>query len=235
MDGDFSGAANYGIYLIHFQKYDLAEKIFRQNLEKWPDRYSSHANLGTILELNGKLEEALIHLKQSLVISPYSHDTSEWIHVKILEAKLNGKISGPAILGIDFGQGVIPKATVATEELMELQRHLFYQLNERVTFVPAPDAVIAALMFELGNLTKILDGDRRAHAIYEVAQRYGCQDPLLEKRLALTSDEAVDESLPKPPFPWGTAIVGIALAVVLGGIAIWKSWRMLQRLPSRNR
>jgi tetratricopeptide (TPR) repeat protein len=181
---EYHGMVDYGLYLIYDKQYEEAEKVFRRVAEKWPKRYESAANLGTILEVNGKTAEALKWIKKSIAIDPKSHAGSEWIHVKILEAKQKPgqAVTGVGLTGVDFGMGASPESALDTTGLKKLQKEIFFQLNERVTFIPTPDPYIAALMFELGNVTLALGKKEAAGKIYRRAEEYGFDDPLLKVR-----------------------------------------------------
>lgn len=184
--GKYEGSVNYSVILIYGNRFEEAEKVCREIAKKWPNKYESAANLGTILEVNGKNEEALKLIKKALEIDSLAHDGSEWIHVKVLEAKLNPgvKFVGSKVTGIDFGQDSLPKAEVDELALKRLQKELFYQLNERVTFIDPKDVYIGELMFELGNVTLARGQNNRAKEIYEIAKRFGYKGKLYEKRYA---------------------------------------------------
>jgi tetratricopeptide (TPR) repeat protein len=184
--GDYQYGINYGLYLVYDRQYEEAEKVFGKLANKHPAKYEAAANYGTILEVNGKTQEALKWIKKAIEIDPNSHDGSEWLHVAILESKLRGDkvVVGSKLTGIDFGKADAPEATVSEQELKRLQKHLYFQLNERITFIEAPDTYIAGLLFELGNATLQLGEKAHAQKIYSNAQKYGFGSPLLDARLA---------------------------------------------------
>ncbi len=183
--GEFEFSIDYGLYLVYDKQYEEAEKVFRNIVGKWPNKYEAASNFGTILEVNGKNAEALKWIKKAIKINPNSHDGSEWLHVKILEAKLNPKKAwtGATLTGVDFGRGLILESSKSTAELNKLQEQLFFQLNERVTFIPPKDPFIAALMFELGNVTFDLGHILDALSIYKKAKKYGFEDSLIITRI----------------------------------------------------
>lgn len=183
----FKESIDYGLYLVYDQQYEEAEKVFRNIIQTWPDRYEAASNLGTILEVNGKNAEALKWIKKAIKIDPESHEGSEWLHVKILEAKLGGKNkwTGASITGTDFGREDVPASNLDVQALKTLQKHLFFQLNERVTFIPPKEPYIAALLFELGNVTLALGDSESALSIYKKAKKYGFQQPLIDARMKL--------------------------------------------------
>jgi tetratricopeptide (TPR) repeat protein len=56
-----------------------------------PGEYMTAANRGSVLELLGRDEEALTWIKEGIRRNPDSHMRAEWLHAKILEAKLKMK------------------------------------------------------------------------------------------------------------------------------------------------
>jgi tetratricopeptide (TPR) repeat protein len=187
-EGNFQRACNFGLYLVYAGKLDSAETHFRIVEEKWPNQYESAANLGTILEVNGKPEEALKWIKRSLELNPTAHQGSEWIHVKILETKLGLQLATDMnqTFGLDFGTETMPKMLGDKRQLKNLQKELFYQLNERVSFVQPKETLVASLLFELGNLSLQLGNYRAAFKTYKLAKIYGCISPLLKPRMKYT-------------------------------------------------
>lgn len=210
--GKYEASVDYGLFLIYDKQYEEAEKVFAKLADKYPGKYEVAANYGTILEVNGKNEEALTWIKKAIQIDPHSHDGSEWVHVAILEAKIRGDkpVLGSKMTGHDFGPDSIPHANLSQNQLKKLQKELFFQLNERVTFIPPKDPYIAGLLFELGNVTLALDQKKSAKAIYKKAKTYGFNDPILEMRLAVASGTVALPPAPDtivPPQPEPTPVV----------------------------
>ena len=88
---------------------------------------------------------------------PTEHEGSEWLHVRILDAKLAlakdpGWFAKNSVLSLDFGSGDVP---VAPEILPiekgklkgaeDLLRQINYQLDERTKFVDAADSIVGDL------------------------------------------------------------------------------------------
>ncbi len=200
--GDFEGSIDYGVLKVYQGKYAQAEEIFAKIIQKWPEKYEACANYGTILEVNGKLEEALKWLKKAIEISPNSHEGSEWLHLAIIEDKLtkHKQISGAKLTGQDFGNEAEPKPVVDRPATRKLQKDLFYQLNERMTFIEPKDPYIAALLFELGNTCILLDDRKSALENYASAERYGFKSALLKKRKDFAkSDAPMTQTFPPVP------------------------------------
>ena len=89
------------------------------------------------------------------------------------------------ILGVSFGVEVMPKAALDKRRLKLLQKQLFFQLNERISFIPPQDHYVASLMYGLGNVTMSAGQYEKAYKIYRLAASYGCVEPLLKERTKL--------------------------------------------------
>ncbi len=177
--------SDFGANLLYNGKYEREKSIFLSIENQSPNRYITAANLGTTYELLGKNDSALVWLKKAIRLSPDAHYGSEWIHVNILEAKLNQDkipLIKADIIGLHFGEEAIPKFT-RFDILTKVRQQLLYQLSERMTLVKPKDDVIAKLLFDLGNITAILDDVPSALVIYGIAEEYGYDSELFRKRI----------------------------------------------------
>lgn len=161
-------------------------KIFQEIEAKKPGLYATAANRGTVEELLGNDKEAYRWIKRGLEINPDSHQGSEWIHLKILEAKVHANGNPDYyrthdILGLDFGQDKIPVKNTK-RDLHQTKKQLYYQLAERMTFVPPKDPIVAQLLFDAGNITAITDDVKTASDVYAQAREYGYSGALIDKR-----------------------------------------------------
>ena len=170
--------SDYGIVLILQKKYKEAINVYLDIEKIKPDRYATASNLGTIHDLLGENETAIVWIKKAIAIDPTSHKHSEGLHVKILEAKIKGDpfMNGKFLLNVDFGTDSIPRSTLSRKKLLMLRYALFFQLQERMSFVKPTDKTIAALLFDLGNIAILTDSKAEACDIYEKAQLYGFTD-----------------------------------------------------------
>jgi tetratricopeptide (TPR) repeat protein len=182
---DIDYLSDYGLVLIIQKKYTEAIKIFLEIEKKFPGRYSTASNLGTAYELTGENEKALHWIRRSVEIDPHSHAGSEWIHVKILEAKVKGVPANTIdLLGVDFGKEAGPTSTLKNKRLLALRAELYFQLNERISFVAPPDAIVATLMLAQGDVALLTDAVEDAITLYEKAKKYGGDPNLVSSRLA---------------------------------------------------
>lgn len=182
---DIDYLSDKGLIYILLGKYDDAILLY-QNLEKTnPNRYSTASNLGTAYELKGDNINALKWIKKSVEIDPKSHHNSEWIHVKILETRINGmkNITSKSLINIDFGDNIIPKTDKNKTELENLYNEIYYQVNERVTFIKPKDKIIAQLYFDLGNIAFLNNRFYDAIENYNQATEYGFSDRLIKQRI----------------------------------------------------
>ncbi|MXS72882.1 hypothetical protein GSF70_16850 [Flavobacteriaceae bacterium W22] len=173
---------NYATSLVYLGEYDKAINIFNYIDKIEPNKYEIASNLGTAYELKGDNFNALKWIKKALDLNKDSHHGSEWIHVKILAKKL-GFIKSENFLGIDFGKKVIPTSTYSKDNLNDILFDLSYQLSERTQFVKPKDIIVGKLFFDFGNVLSLSYDLESAKKAYEISQKYGCKNPLLQKRI----------------------------------------------------
>lgn len=182
---DLDYLSDKGLLLILLKRYDEAVKLYLDIEKLEPNRYSTASNIGTAYELIGQNEKALFWIKKSVEIDPKSHKSSEWIHVKILEAKIKGQefYTSSFLLNTEFGIETNPISKLNKDELEKLSDGLYYQLNERVSFVEPKEKIVAQLLFDLGNIAFLLNNYSDAVADYEQAKTYGFTGELIEQRI----------------------------------------------------
>lgn len=142
---DFKNESNIALFYMQLGEVKKALAILEPLVVKHPEEYIIIANLGTAYELDGQIGKALQMIRKGYAINPNSHYGSEWIHIKILEAKMaHGANSS----------WFISHPIVTVEELLEkntgndrrYRNHLAAQIRTRVPFTPAPNKVIANLL-----------------------------------------------------------------------------------------
>ena len=198
--GDYKVRNDLASALMHTGDAQTAIQILEEIEKSEPGLYQTASNLGTAYELAGKNENALEWIRKGIERNPKSHDSSEWIHVKILEAKIaqDKNTDLPAdgsILGLHFDFSSRPKqpptlpAGNSGEVLTmdQIEAGLKYQLHERLQFVKAPDLIVASLLLDLGNIIALKSGSHgAAQGIYEFASSYmppDQEDTLLKGRI----------------------------------------------------
>lgn len=164
--GNFKNWSDIALNLMKLGQADSAIAILRPLLKVHGNEYNVLANLGTAYELVGELDSALKYISKGLEVNPRSHRGSEWIHVKILEAKLKEKRE-PGWLHTN---AIIEISELEARKKDENDRNwrrrmdieLSYQLRTRAPFTPAPNRVMANLLITLGDFNV-------AHGTYENA------------------------------------------------------------------
>ncbi|MDA1054005.1 MAG: tetratricopeptide repeat protein [Planctomycetota bacterium] len=218
---DYMRRSDYAVALIYLGRYDEAIRILQEVEREHPGEYIVAANLGTAYELTGDLEEALLWIKRGVERNADSHQGSEWLHVEILQAKLQLAkdphwLKTNTVLGVDFGNGPVPSQPRAdlvdsmgrSHDLEDVAGALEYQLVERLKFVPPQDPIVADLLFDLGNVVALMKIVEQAIPIYEFAREYGMQNPtLLDRRISQLQELAA--SNPRSGQREGALTVGV--------------------------
>ena len=191
---DLDYLSDKGYLLIVQGKYDEALNLYL-NIEKIePNRYSTASNLGTLYELMGQNQKAYTWIKKSIEINPESHKGSEWLHLRILEAKIKNlkDLSGQFLINTNFGTSNEPKTKLSKKEVDELTQSVYYQVNERMSFIEPKDKIISILLFELGNLAELKGENNSALATYRTARLYGYNDDLIVVRMINSAQHEVE-------------------------------------------
>jgi len=183
-DKNIEDFSDYGVQLVYLGRYEEAKKVFIEIEKLSPGLYATAANLGTTYELLGQNKQALEWIKKAVKIDPTSHDNSEWLHVKILEAKLGGDklINSNFLISTHFGLDAIPKSQLDSSSLLKLRDAIYFQLNERISFIKPKEKIVALLLFELGNICSITDDVTSALRIYDKAREYGYESEIFNLR-----------------------------------------------------
>lgn len=182
---DIDYLSDVGVVLILQKKYNEAIKLYNQIEKTHPNRYSTASNLGTIYELTGDNINALKWIEKSIKLNFNSHKASEWIHVNILKAKVNGLIfSSQNIIKTDFSFESFPKTDLTENNLRSLRFQIYFQLNERISFIKDKDKSIAVLLFDLANIDYLLGKKSSQYKeLYKMAIDYGFDQKFIEDRL----------------------------------------------------
>lgn len=231
---------NLAVALIHLGRVKEAVPVLEEAERKRPGQYFTAANLGTAYELSGENQKALDWIKEGVSRNEGSHFGTEWLHVKILEAKLalekdGGWLKRHSVLGVDFraGENTQQPERLATDHLgrrkslAEIEYALIHQLHERLEFVKPPDPVVADLLFDLSNVLALTRTSEHAKAVYELSRSYGPgREDLVSSRPAAVSGAAT-----RPPsrqyFSYG-ALAAAALLAAGGFYALLRRRRLHQ-------
>jgi hypothetical protein len=181
--GDYKVKNDLAAVLIHTAGVAEAVELLKQIESEHPGLYMTASNLGTALELSGDDVEALKWIRKGIELNPDAHEQSEWIHARILEAKI-AIASDPdwlkthRVLGLSFKAPI--GDTLPTGNRNEplsidaIKAALIYQLHERLEFTNADDLIVANLLVDLGQLVS-LEKDTGAvgsAGVFELAIHY---------------------------------------------------------------
>jgi tetratricopeptide (TPR) repeat protein len=193
---DFATLNELAVVLIHFGRAREAVVLLEVLEKRYPDSYEVATNLGTAYELLGDNERALRWIREGVLRNPDSHEGSEWIHIRILEAKRARKERDPSLLALDFGREDMPRLPAGNAGTApspaDLSRDVFLQLAERTQFVRPRDAVVAGLLFDWGNLEMATGTLEVADLAYEFALEYGHAERALIERRRLRIAQILD-------------------------------------------
>jgi tetratricopeptide (TPR) repeat protein len=194
-DADFHARNDLAVALVHLGRLPEAVAILTQIARDHPGEYVVAANLGTAYELAGNDAEALRWIRRGIALNSKAHEGSEWLHARILEAKLALRddphwLETHGILGIDFGNGVIPKRASSfppdnigkPTTIEDVREALLYQLHERYAFVKTPEPIVGSLLFEWANLAMRDEVLEAAAPLYREALRFGTPHRDLARR-----------------------------------------------------
>ncbi|RTL09854.1 MAG: tetratricopeptide repeat protein [Flavobacteriaceae bacterium] len=197
---DIDYLSDVGVVLILQKKYNEAIKLYNEIEKSHPNRYSTASNLGTIYELTGDNINALKWIEKSVKINTKSHNGSEWIHVNILKAKVNGlNFLSQNIINTDFSFESFPKTDLTKNNLSSLRFQIYFQLNERMSFIKEKDKSIAVLLFDLANIDYLLGKKSSQYKeLYKMAIDYGFDKKFVEDRLnAIEKQELANKDIEK--------------------------------------
>lgn len=164
---DFKLLSDYGLYLVRGGKVKEALILFEALAKAYPNEYSIISNLGTTYELSGNNVKALEYIRKGLKLNPDSHGGSEWIHVKLLLAKIALE-KDPEY----FAKNTVLKLTPKQEASEIIRKQLFTQLQERFPFCKGPDPVMADLLIDLGDCYTAGISFEHANGLYQIAKLY---------------------------------------------------------------
>jgi tetratricopeptide (TPR) repeat protein len=168
--------SDIAVQLDYLGRYDEALTILKRLQQQYPDDYNIAANLGTTYELTGNNELALQFIKKGMQLNPGSHEGSEWVHIKILEAKMQLAKNPDWLLknrvlhtGVNFNS---KESEALSEKIYDIE----YQLEERVPFTPFPDKILGNVFDELGDLLATQESMELAYAMYDFSLKYDPAD-----------------------------------------------------------
>ena len=178
---DYKLLSDYAVLLLKAGKTEIAVDILEQLSLKHPNEYQIAANLGTAYELAGNNEKALEFIKRGIELNPDAHGGSEWVHVKLLETKLQlekdaSYLENRTVLNLSEEQ----------QKDAKVRDQLMIQIRERFPFCKGPDdPIMASLLIDLGDCYANTASIEFAKASYEIAQHYyGASSEIIDPKIA---------------------------------------------------
>lgn len=194
---DIDYLSDVGYILILQEKYQEALSTYLLIELKKPNRYTTASNLGTLYELMGENDKALKWIKKAIEIDPKSHYGSEWLHVNILEAKIKAdSISGEDLINTTFGNGNYPETILNKTKLESLKREIYFQLNERISFIKPKDKIISILLYDLANINYLLGKKEDIYlTLYKMAEEYGYDQKIIQDRIGAINTKIANNEI----------------------------------------
>jgi tetratricopeptide (TPR) repeat protein len=231
----FRAQSDYAASLVLKGEYVKAIEIFEGIEKAHPNEYVIAANLGTAYELSGDNEKALKWISEGIRRNPQSHYGTEWLHVRILEAKLAlakdpDWLKTHSVLGLNFENELRPKMPWQLPEgqnLESVQTALEYQLHERLEFVKPPEPIVGELLADLGNILSLNRSLEHAIAVYDVALKFNpVHADLISKRRTFMQGLVLPDPSPDSGharLKYGLIIfsVGLCVSVVVIYVLRW--------------
>jgi tetratricopeptide (TPR) repeat protein len=176
---NFNDRSDYAVSLAYVGRTKEAVDLLQALENEQPGQYFIAANLGTCLELLGNNEEALRWIREGIRRNPQSHEGTEWLHAKILEAKIAAQLDPDyfkkhSVLELDPSRVSSPM-TIDSRLLKpsEVAKAIHYQLEERLQFVKPPDPAIASLLFDYAAIEAATNILESAKGLLAMAVEYG--------------------------------------------------------------
>jgi tetratricopeptide (TPR) repeat protein len=151
----FEDSSDIAIHYSHLLRFEDALALMQKIHRGHRNEYGVVANLGTMYELNGELDSAYFYIKRSIELNEEAHEGSEWVHLKILEAKMNMRddpnwLFSNDVLGLKLQR--INNDEEDNGHLIEDEAYdVLWQMRERIPFTSEIDLLMAKIFMEVGK------------------------------------------------------------------------------------
>jgi tetratricopeptide (TPR) repeat protein len=188
---NFNERSDYAVSQVYLGKAEEAVQLLKALEKEKPGTYFVAANLGTALELTGNNEDALKWIKEGIRRNPRSHEGTEWLHAKILQAKIAAQkdadyFKNHSVLELDprqvSSEMMIDGRAFSPKEVSEAIK---YQLQERLQFVKPPDPAVASLLFDYAAIEAAVNILESAKGLLKLAVEYGYPADRVEAQIKL--------------------------------------------------
>lgn len=218
---NFNDRSDYSIALMYLGRSQEAVDLLQKLEKEEPGHYFIAANLGTAFELTGNNEEALHWIAEGIHRNPKSHEGTEWLHLRILEAKLAQQkdpdyFKSHSVLDLD-PQDINEDTPIGKDQLppAEIAAAIQHQLTERLQFVKPPDPAVASLLFDYAAIeagTRTLES---AKQILQMAESFGYPPEKVEPLVKLYDQRITWRKTKQYSFYSFLGVAGVGLLYVL--------------------
>jgi len=225
---NFNDRSDYSVALMFLGRSEEAVTLLNQLEKEKPGEYFIAANLGTAYELSGNNVEALKWIKEGIHRDPTSHEGTEWLHVKILEAKITQEkdpdyFKTHSVLELQpekIGEEIMVGDQKFTPK--ELTDAIQYQLSERLQFVKPRDPAVASLLFDYAAIEAATMTLESAEEILTMAQQYGYPPDKIQPLLDLYNRRIAWRKTKRDIFhkSLGIGVICLLLYLVKRGIIV---------------
>lgn len=176
---NFNDRSDYAIALMYLGRAREAVELLNKLEAEQPGQFFIAANLGTAYELSGNNAEALKWINEGIRRNPQDHEGTEWLHAKLLEAKLAQEKDAAYFEKhsvLELQPGAIGDTVSVGGKAMtprDLTKAIEYQLGERLQFVKPPDAAVASLLFDYAAIEAVTASMESARRVLKMAVDYG--------------------------------------------------------------
>jgi tetratricopeptide (TPR) repeat protein len=176
---NFNDRSDYAVALMYLGRNSEAVTLLNHLEAEQPGHFFVAANLGTAYELSGDNAAALKWINEGIRRNPEDHKGTEWLHAKILEAKIAHEkepdyFKHHSVLELQpeaIGQSLeVGKKSMSPGEVMGA---IAYQLKERLQFVKPPEPAVASLLFDYAAIEAATSSMESAKHILKMATKYG--------------------------------------------------------------
>lgn len=234
---NFNDRSDYSIALMYLGRSKEAVELLKTLEKEQPGHYFVAANLGTAYELSGDNEAAARWIAEGIRRNPESHEGTEWLHLKILEAKIAQEkdpdyFKKHSVLDLrpeSVGSG----ASIGQERLSpsQITKAIQHQLTERLQFVKPPDAAVASLLFDYAAIEAATGTLEFAEKVLHMSVDYGYPPEQVQPLIAMYDRRIVWRKVQQYGFYGVLALCGLGVLYLLyrRGIFVLSSRDLRQR------
>lgn len=186
---EYKTQSDVAVHLARLGRIKESLNILRNIYYRHPEEFIILSNLTFLYELNGKIDSALFINEKSLDRFSKTYKGSNWVHMKILQAKLKMQmdsnwIYNHKVLNLQLKHAKkITKRTGDNTDVDEQFREnnsvissIIYHIKERIPYTPAPDLLLSSVIAESAELMAQEFSMEHAVYLYYLALEYDPSD-----------------------------------------------------------